>query len=167
MREGLKNGEITVAGDQWPLLVYADCAYDPEEPWEGLFRNKLLVWVRPWPLTSKYSQLTNLQLTGIQAYIYFPELGWPGSQGNKVWERSHSRYDTGNDRVTCVCCHASTSLEPGNDCSLNCNLPASIRSIICVGVLSIRHFNGLWKILCHCIGIFRRSGRKGRSRWPP
>ena len=75
VREGLKNGEITVAGDQWPLLVYADCAYDPEEPWDGLFRNKLLVWVRPWPLTSKYSQLTNLQLTGIQAYIYFPELG--------------------------------------------------------------------------------------------
>jgi hypothetical protein len=47
VREGLKNDEITVAGDQWPLLVYADCAYDPEEPWEGLFRNKLLVWVLP------------------------------------------------------------------------------------------------------------------------
>ena len=45
MREGLKNDEITVAGNQWPLLVYADCAYNPEEPWEGLFRNKLLVWV--------------------------------------------------------------------------------------------------------------------------
>jgi hypothetical protein len=45
VREDLENDEITVAGDQWPLLVYADCAYDPEEPWEGLFRNKLLVWV--------------------------------------------------------------------------------------------------------------------------
>jgi len=43
--EGLKNSEITVAGDQWPLLVYADCTYDSAEPWEGLFRNKLLVWV--------------------------------------------------------------------------------------------------------------------------
>ena len=75
MREGLKNDEITVAGDQWPLLVYADCAYDPEEPWEGLFRNKLLLWVRHLPSTSKYSQLTNLQHPGLQAYIYFPELG--------------------------------------------------------------------------------------------
>ena len=74
MRECLKNDEITVAGDQWPLLVYADCAYDPEEPWEGLFRNKLLVWVRPLPSISKYSQLTKLQLPGLQAYIYFPEL---------------------------------------------------------------------------------------------
>ena len=43
--EGLKNNEITVAGDQWPLLIYADCMYDPAEPWEGLFRNKLLIWV--------------------------------------------------------------------------------------------------------------------------
>ena len=45
VREGLKNNEITVAGDQWPLLIYADCMYDPVEPWEGLFRNKLLIWV--------------------------------------------------------------------------------------------------------------------------
>ena len=37
---------MAVAGDQWPLLLYADCNYDPEEPWDGLFRNKLLVWVR-------------------------------------------------------------------------------------------------------------------------
>jgi len=53
MCEGLKNDEITVAGDQWPLLVYADCTYDPDEPWEGLFQNKLLVWVLP--STAKYS----------------------------------------------------------------------------------------------------------------
>ena len=46
MREKLKNNEIAVAGDQWPLLLYADCEYDPEEPWDGLFRNSLLVWVR-------------------------------------------------------------------------------------------------------------------------
>ena len=45
VREGLKNSEITVAGNQWPLLVYADCKYDSAEPWEGLLQNKLLVWV--------------------------------------------------------------------------------------------------------------------------
>ena len=45
MREKLKNNEIAVTGDQWPLLLYADGKYDPEEPWDGLFRNKLLVWV--------------------------------------------------------------------------------------------------------------------------
>jgi hypothetical protein len=52
VREGLRNNEITVAGDQWPLLIYADCVYDPGDPWEGLFRNKLLVWVLPLSLTS-------------------------------------------------------------------------------------------------------------------
>ena len=25
--------------------IYADCMYDPAEPWEGLFWNKLLIWV--------------------------------------------------------------------------------------------------------------------------
>ena len=64
VREGLKNDEITVAGDQWPLLVYANCAYDPEEPWEGLFRNKLLVWVLPFPSTSNI-QSTDTQLPGL------------------------------------------------------------------------------------------------------
>lgn len=44
LREKLKNNEIAVAGDEWPVLLYADCKYDPEEPWDGLFRNKLLVW---------------------------------------------------------------------------------------------------------------------------
>jgi hypothetical protein len=45
VHEKLKNGEIAMTGDQWPLLLYADCKYDSEEPWDGLFRNKLLVWV--------------------------------------------------------------------------------------------------------------------------
>ena len=40
----LISGETVVHGDQWPMLVYED-KYDPEEPWHGLFRSKLLVWV--------------------------------------------------------------------------------------------------------------------------
>jgi len=41
----LVSGELVVSGDQWLLLVYAKGVYDPEESWDGLFRNKLLVWV--------------------------------------------------------------------------------------------------------------------------
>jgi hypothetical protein len=75
VREGLKNNEITVAGNQWPLLVYADCTYDSAEPWEGLFRNKLLVSVFFYRLHPPiFSQLTHLQLSDLQAYIYFSEL---------------------------------------------------------------------------------------------
>jgi hypothetical protein len=46
IREKLSSGEMQVRGDQWPLFLYADLAYDPEDPWNGLFRNQLLVMVR-------------------------------------------------------------------------------------------------------------------------
>jgi hypothetical protein len=45
IRTKLSSGEITVRGDQWPLLVYADQEFNPEEPWDGLLRSQLLVWV--------------------------------------------------------------------------------------------------------------------------
>ena len=45
IRTKLSSGEMAVPGDQWPLLVYANQEYDPEEPWDGLFRSSLLVWV--------------------------------------------------------------------------------------------------------------------------
>jgi hypothetical protein len=44
IRKKLSNGEIAVKGDQWPMLLYADQEFDPDEPWSGLFRNKYLVW---------------------------------------------------------------------------------------------------------------------------
>jgi hypothetical protein len=46
VHEQLSSGELSVRGDQWPMLVYADQEYDPQEPWEGLFRSQILVWVR-------------------------------------------------------------------------------------------------------------------------
>ena len=42
----LRSGEMTVAGDQWPIFLYARYEYDPEDPWKGLFRSSLLVSVR-------------------------------------------------------------------------------------------------------------------------
>ena len=41
----LRNGEIVVCGDQWPLFLYADYRYDPEDPWNSLFCSALLVSV--------------------------------------------------------------------------------------------------------------------------
>ena len=45
VREKLASGEMIVVGDQWLLLVYADQQYDPDDPWDGLFRSNLLVCV--------------------------------------------------------------------------------------------------------------------------
>jgi hypothetical protein len=45
VREQLRSGEFVIAGDHWPLLVYRDCVYDPENPWSGLFHSVILVSV--------------------------------------------------------------------------------------------------------------------------
>ena len=43
----LMNGQVQVAGDQWPVFLYANYMYDPEDPWNGLLRSGLLVSVSP------------------------------------------------------------------------------------------------------------------------
>ena len=62
-----------MAGDQWPLLLYADCKYDPEEPWDRLFQNKLLVWVHFQCLIYAI-QFVEAQLSGLQTHIHLPKL---------------------------------------------------------------------------------------------
>ncbi|KAF8225705.1 hypothetical protein L208DRAFT_1305349, partial [Tricholoma matsutake] len=39
----LRSGDITVPGDQWPILLYKEHKYDPEDPWDGLLRSAILV----------------------------------------------------------------------------------------------------------------------------
>jgi hypothetical protein len=41
----LASGEMAVSGDQWPMLVYANQEYDPNDPWSKLFRSQLLIYV--------------------------------------------------------------------------------------------------------------------------
>ena len=45
IKEKLCSGEMQVRGDQWPIFLYADLAYDPDDPWNGLLRNQLLITV--------------------------------------------------------------------------------------------------------------------------
>ncbi|KAG1882190.1 hypothetical protein F4604DRAFT_1921918 [Suillus subluteus] len=42
-KQKLKSGEIIVSGDRWPLFLYTDEAYDPDDPWNGLLRSRLLI----------------------------------------------------------------------------------------------------------------------------
>ncbi|KAF8833444.1 hypothetical protein BDN67DRAFT_917007 [Paxillus ammoniavirescens] len=42
-RTKLVNGQIQVAGDQWPVFLYANYTYDAEDPWNGLLCSGLLV----------------------------------------------------------------------------------------------------------------------------
>lgn len=41
----LKSGEMYVRGDQWPVFLYDDNKFDPENPWKGLLCNHILVLV--------------------------------------------------------------------------------------------------------------------------
>ncbi|KAG9310743.1 hypothetical protein JVU11DRAFT_9349 [Chiua virens] len=43
IKEKLRNGQLQVAGDQWPVFLYANYMYDPDDPWNGLLRSGLLV----------------------------------------------------------------------------------------------------------------------------
>jgi hypothetical protein len=45
VKEKLRSGEMIVSRDQWPVFLYHGYNYDPEDPWNGLFRSALLVAV--------------------------------------------------------------------------------------------------------------------------
>jgi hypothetical protein len=36
---------MAVSGDQWPIFLYHGYNFDPEDPWNGLFRSSILVLV--------------------------------------------------------------------------------------------------------------------------
>ena len=56
------------------MLMYANQEYDPEDPWEGLFKSRFLVYVGSWcPVVDDFT-FTYLLHSGIQAYIYLTEL---------------------------------------------------------------------------------------------
>ena len=46
VKQKLRNGELLVPGDQWPIFLYQGSVYDEDDPWKGLLRSTLLVSVR-------------------------------------------------------------------------------------------------------------------------
>ena len=48
VKQKLRSGEISVSGDQWPIFLYANYKFDPEEPWKGLLKSSILVSVSAW-----------------------------------------------------------------------------------------------------------------------
>ena len=93
MRAKLSGGEIVVHGDQWPMLVYANQEYDPDEPWEALFRNQLLVQV-----CGHFSLLAiahqALPWTGLQAHLYLVQFSRNRGEGNKIRQYMYPWYDS-------------------------------------------------------------------------
>jgi len=55
VKDKLKSGEIVVTGDRWPIFLYANSEYDPDDPWNGLLRNNILVNAFKYVFTSPSS----------------------------------------------------------------------------------------------------------------
>ena len=43
IKEKLQTGELSVAGDQWPIFLYSSYKYDEDDPWKGLLQSTLLI----------------------------------------------------------------------------------------------------------------------------
>jgi hypothetical protein len=72
LKEKLRSGEMAVSGDQWPIFLYHGYTYDPDDPWNGLFRSNLLVSVgSTWRSLDIYVLIV---VSGVQTYIHVPEL---------------------------------------------------------------------------------------------
>lgn len=71
VKEKLRTGEMMVPGDQWPIFLYHGFAYDPEDPWNGLFRSTILISVSlPIPI---FCTRTDFNVVGFQTYFHFSE----------------------------------------------------------------------------------------------
>ena len=58
VKDDLKSGDIVVTGDRWPLFLYANCEYDPEDPWSGLLQNSILISVSHYLFVTVIKHLT-------------------------------------------------------------------------------------------------------------
>ncbi|KIK46536.1 hypothetical protein CY34DRAFT_75837, partial [Suillus luteus UH-Slu-Lm8-n1] len=54
-KENLWSGDVLVCGDRWPIFLYAQYIYDPDDPWCGLLRSRLLVCAYKHVFTSPSS----------------------------------------------------------------------------------------------------------------
>lgn len=73
LKKKLRSGELLVPGDQWPLFVYAGQVFDPEDPWKGLFKSRIMVQVTPFLI---YHHLFSDKLSSeLQTRLHISKLG--------------------------------------------------------------------------------------------
>ena len=67
----LRNGDIVIPGDHWPILLYARYEYNSEDPWKGLFRSSILVSVS---LYYSFTPLYSFIIRGLQTRLHITQL---------------------------------------------------------------------------------------------
>lgn len=132
----LRSGQYSVAGDQWPILVYRDETYDPENPWTGLFRNRLLVLVRKGLVVALLSLLLfRRNFPGVQTHIHFPELCRQRTEGYSLWECTNTWHDFSDNSIVGVCCHTGESSPLGDIIIFDKILWNFIQGSICINIV--------------------------------
>jgi hypothetical protein len=112
-KAGLRSGETMVAGDEWPIFLYYDGVYDPERPWDGLFRNAILISVSTFSLRRLQQVMLRYLSIGIQTYLHVAKLRRKGVQSNSRWQRADSwndKSDTCFSRLYCYPGEITTAL---------------------------------------------------------
>jgi hypothetical protein len=69
-KQSLKSGETAVRGDQWPMFLYAGYVYGSEDPWKGLLKSEILIFVS---LLSSITASLQFSFAGFQARLYISE----------------------------------------------------------------------------------------------
>ena len=77
------NGQLQVAGDQWPIFLYANDSYDAEDPWNGLLRSGLLISVSFFYYLS--SSDSPKLFTGLQTRLYFTKFHRSRTESHSIW----------------------------------------------------------------------------------
>ncbi|KAH6876310.1 hypothetical protein BKA70DRAFT_1378745 [Coprinopsis sp. MPI-PUGE-AT-0042] len=84
IREKLRVGELVPAGDHWPIFLFLDHTYDPEDPWRGLLRGPLLLnafkFVFTSPSSPCYKVCSNSKIHGM-ASVTIPSLAYIATPG--------------------------------------------------------------------------------------
>lgn len=76
VQNGLKQGDIIVAGDHWPILLYKNYIYDSEDVWKGLLRSDILVSVSRHNLIVIAEVLTcRVSVRHLNIYLH-PQVLW-------------------------------------------------------------------------------------------
>lgn len=91
VKQKLRTGEMIVPGDQWSIFLYYGFAYDPEDPWNGLFRSAILISVSLSTLI--FWTTTEFNTAGVQTYIYFTELRRKRAESYSLGKCTYPRHD--------------------------------------------------------------------------
>jgi hypothetical protein len=73
IREQLSSGELVIPGDQWPVFLYANYTFDVEDPWKGVFRSSILVFISYLWLSFDFAPDNFSCLSGLQVCLYITE----------------------------------------------------------------------------------------------